>query len=398
MRKVFLFLGAVLFVWLTYPVPFSFADSAAELTGWAWSENIGWLSVNSKNCDANNDGLSDGTPSGCPSAGTPIAQYAVTRQANGDLTGYAWSEHIGWVRFDPSGPYPGSPNKSSRVPNVGAASGWFRALATDSSWDGWMKFDSGGNYGSGVTLGGPQGTTLQGYAWGSDVVGWIHMSGTTQGGNAYGVSIPGGSVTNLTSDTTSSGVVCSANPQPSVSWTYNDPTGLSQSAYQVQIDTNQGFGNPIVDSGKVISTSNTYVSPAGVLNYGTTYYYRVRVWNTNDIVSPYAQNSMTTTAHRGPSVDFVSTPTKPVKGVAATLTDQTTTFGGSTVSSRSWTFPSSATNTTPPPSDETEKVIFVDPANIVSLSVTDSNNLTCAGQKTFTAISPILEFKEVAPE
>lgn len=394
----FILLCALVFIWASFPSPFVYADSATQMTGWAWSENIGWISFNSKNCDANKDGQSDGTPSGCPAAGTPMTQYGVTRQSNGDLTGYAWSEHIGWIKFDPSGPYPGSPNRSARVPNVGAASGWFRAIASDASWDGWMKFDSGGNYGSGVSLGGSQGTTLQGYGWGSDVVGWIHMSGVTQSGNAYGINIGGGQVSNLTADVSGPGITCAANPQPSISWTYTDADGLSQSAYQVQIDTNQGFGNPIVDSAKVTSTSNTYVAPAGILNYGTLYYYRVRVWNTNDVASPYAVSSMTTTAHRGPTVAFTSTPTKPVKGVEATMTDQTTTSGGASIASRSWTFPVSATNTTPPADGATEKIIFRDQSNPVTLSVTDSDNLTCSLQKTITAVSPVLEFKETTPQ
>ncbi len=49
-----------------------------ELWGWAWSDTvIGWISFNSTNCDSDGDGFSDGTPTGCPSAGTPIPDYKV---------------------------------------------------------------------------------------------------------------------------------------------------------------------------------------------------------------------------------------------------------------------------------------------------------------------------------
>ena len=56
----------------------SWNNSTQELEGWAWSDtDVGWISFNRTNCDANKDGLSDGTPVGCPSAGTPISNYKV---------------------------------------------------------------------------------------------------------------------------------------------------------------------------------------------------------------------------------------------------------------------------------------------------------------------------------
>lgn len=393
-QKILFLLGTAVFIWFSFPFNLTQAQAGgARFTGWAWSENIGWLSFNSNNCDTDGNGLSDGVPAGCPIAGAPMAQYAVARQPNGDLTGYAWSENIGWVRFDPPGPYPGSPNKSSRVHTSQPADGWFRALATDASWDGWMKFDSGGNYGSGVTLGGAQGNILQGYAWGSDVVGWIHMNGTAQSGAPYQVSLIGGQITNLSADTTGSGAVCSSAPTPTISWTYTNPLGLSQSAYQVQIATDSGFGAIVVDSGKVPSSSTSYIVAGGVLNYNTLYFYRVRVWDTNDSPSGYAQSSFTTPAHRGPTVDFTWTPPKPIKGADSTFTDTTTFSGGATFRLRSWTFPSSARPQNSPQSPVT--VQFQDSSNIVILSVTDTDSLTCSLQRIITVITPIQDVKEV---
>ena len=59
-------------VWLdTNPTP-------NELRDWAWSDMVlGWQSFNRANCDADKNELSDGTPAGCPSAGTPISNYKV---------------------------------------------------------------------------------------------------------------------------------------------------------------------------------------------------------------------------------------------------------------------------------------------------------------------------------
>ena len=36
-------------------------------------------------------------------------EYGVDVEANGNVTGYAWSE-IGWIQYNPAGPYPSAPN------------------------------------------------------------------------------------------------------------------------------------------------------------------------------------------------------------------------------------------------------------------------------------------------
>jgi hypothetical protein len=50
------------------------------LTGYAWSDTIGWISMNCDNTDscASND-------------------YSISIGSNGTLSGYAWSDNIGWV-------------------------------------------------------------------------------------------------------------------------------------------------------------------------------------------------------------------------------------------------------------------------------------------------------------
>jgi len=76
----------------------------------------------------------------------------------GNITGYAWSENIGWIDFDPSGPYPTDPQYSAciNLPSVSGevcegdvaeneVSGWARAVSASSSateaggWSGWIK-------------------------------------------------------------------------------------------------------------------------------------------------------------------------------------------------------------------------------------------------------------------
>jgi len=77
------------------------AGAEHNVYGWAWSSNIGWISFNSINCDSNGNGQSDGSPVGCPVAGTPMANYGVDMNySTGILSGYAWSSNVGWLTFN----------------------------------------------------------------------------------------------------------------------------------------------------------------------------------------------------------------------------------------------------------------------------------------------------------
>lgn len=55
----------------------TFNQLTGEFGGWAWSSTLGWVSFNALNCDADEDGLSDGG-AGCPAAGAAMSDYAVT--------------------------------------------------------------------------------------------------------------------------------------------------------------------------------------------------------------------------------------------------------------------------------------------------------------------------------
>ena len=147
--------------------------SSGNVSGYAWSENIGWISFNSAN---------DGA----------LQPYGVTIDATtGDFSGFAWSENIGWISFNRSetGNPPGEPYASGvgsiahYNETTNAVTGWARVLSAKDAgllraggWDGWIKFakyptDTGPDYGVTINNIGK----FDGFAWGSDVVGWIDM-------------------------------------------------------------------------------------------------------------------------------------------------------------------------------------------------------------------------------
>ena len=91
------------------------ASSSDNISGYAWSETIGWVSFN------------------CTDPGSSCApsNHGVTvNSLTGNLSGYAWSEHVGWISFDTAGTL-GCPAGTcqAKITN-GVLSGWARALAT----------------------------------------------------------------------------------------------------------------------------------------------------------------------------------------------------------------------------------------------------------------------------
>jgi hypothetical protein len=140
--------------------------SNSKLSGYAWSDNIGWIHF----------------------ATSTSAQNMVEVGTDGFLNGYAWSDNIGWIKFGGLSSFPSS-GTNAKLTGVNLI-GWARACAgtvngdcnsatrTD-GWDGWIALsDPSGNEDYGVQFNNPQGSNPS-FAWGSDVIGWIDFSGVT---------------------------------------------------------------------------------------------------------------------------------------------------------------------------------------------------------------------------
>lgn len=146
--------------------------------GWAWSENIGWIKFN--NCTDPTD------PATCGSVNYGINIDPLT----GIFSGYAWSENIGWITFNME--YlvgcPGGACEAKLNTSTMETSGWARACAVfqvgcsgalkpDSErggWDGWIKLrgaiQTGGTYGVWLDTSVPGPTEFRDWAWGGDDV------------------------------------------------------------------------------------------------------------------------------------------------------------------------------------------------------------------------------------
>ena len=145
-------------------LPFSaFAGSEHNMSGWAWSSNIGWISFNSTNTGG-------------------AINYGVNKNTDGTLTGYAWSSNIGWIKFGGLSGWPtgsGTQPKNAQI-NGNNLQGWAKALSADGNgWDGWVSL-SGAGPSYGVSFNSSSGQ-FSSFAWGSDVVGWLSFNDVVVG-------------------------------------------------------------------------------------------------------------------------------------------------------------------------------------------------------------------------
>lgn len=335
------------------------AGSSDNVSGWAWSETVGWISFN----------CTDGAT--CASV-----NYGVTVDPqNGNFSGYAWSDNVGWMKFDPVGPYPNQPNSSAKLSQGNnEVIGWARACAgavnpncsggtnpNSGGWDGWIKLrkhasDGGSVPNYGVSVNSATGE-FSGWAWGSDVVGWISFNCQDTGSCAQSnYKVVAANIFNQPPSTSPGSLqVTSANsadycgvtafPPVRVNWQFKDPNqGDTQSAFQIQIF--QG-GNLAVDTGKKTGSSQSYVFQlvGERLLWNTAYTWQVKVWDSKDASSSFTQGqNFTTPLHHFPVANFTFQPSSPGIGEQIQFQDQTTFGQGSTLKAWAWDFESDGTS------------------------------------------------------
>ncbi len=192
-----------------------------HLEGYVWHENIGWIRLGT---------FTAGTAH--TYANTTNLNYGVNNDGSGTLSGYGWSENAGWINFDPTG--------------------------------------------GGVTI---AGGSFDGYAW-AENVGWIHFKNTSP---AYNAVTTWESATPLPNAPTGLNANAASQTQINLNWTDNsgDETGF-------KIFRN---GVELLPSPKV-GPNVTAFSDTG-LTCGTTYSYQVKATNAGGDSSASAASGTT---------------------------------------------------------------------------------------------------------
>jgi hypothetical protein len=155
-RVVFAFL--FLFAFLIYPSNGALASgcSATNVQGYAWSDNIGWISFSCLNEYAVGVGV----------------DYGVNlNKSTGILTGQAWSDSVGWISFD-SADLAGCPSGACEAKiSSGSATGWAKVVSEGE----WISLSGTAvdltEYGVDFIY-----PDFSGYAWGDKTAGWISFN------------------------------------------------------------------------------------------------------------------------------------------------------------------------------------------------------------------------------
>lgn len=249
-------------------LPFAFGDglpalevgatpAGVNITGHVWSSNIGWIKLQGDQYGIQMN-FSD-------TDADPYLDTGVVDSTNK----YAWSSNVGWIDFAPTTGYPSPPNNGVQMDASGNLTGWARvcsvfaagcsgSLANDyyrGGWDGWIKM-SGPAYGPSRSA-----CNFNGYAWGSDVVGWIKFDGSSTG---YGFDI----------DPISVG--CEEEPITNFDSSedpIDGPDGATLTwdalpGYQYRV-VNDWLGGP--SAGTLLTTNSQLVTPPNLFGGTTTY-------------------------------------------------------------------------------------------------------------------------------
>jgi hypothetical protein len=258
---------------------------------WDFNEGTG-STVNDKTSN-NNDGTVVG--------GTWYNNdYGVSVGDDNILIGYAWSDNIGWVSFNASD-LTGCPSGTCSANLVGSKIvGWAKQISDSET--GWIKLgpiDIGGtDYGLYTNSG-----YILGWAW-SDAFGWLSFScenedecATSNYAVKYGSNVV---VDNLAADINYCGhdSLATVNDGLSITFSWDFTSDYSQRGYSFQIATNAEFNSPFSVNATTSSTSYILDLEGSAwngeqLNWGGTYYWRVKATNIAGSSSAWADGSFT---------------------------------------------------------------------------------------------------------
>jgi len=445
-------IGSGLEDWADETVSFDTSSFAScqdhNVWGWAYSENVGWMSFSCKNKDT---GLNYGVDICTSEAIDPVS---CSGKPEGTLVGYAWSRGtdadvggVGWISFNESD-LSGCPSGDCRAwidTDDGKVYGWARALAGGTSqsggWDGWIKLSGtavdGSSYGLSVDSGGE----FQGWAWGDDVMGWVSFNcDNPESVCSHDYKVETSFSFNSPPQAENLQIIyhsCCGQAKETCKigfdWVYRDGGGGNQIKFEFQVDDNAGFSSPSGINGvnRTITGLNypdgthnsqevSVVDPAvsdkltfrGTSN--TKYYWRVKVYdasgNDSGWIEPFLK-SFQTELHAWPWPDFELIPDHPAVEEIASTTNSSKCFNNSqeeiecNISAWLWTIADGSflKGTT---AGDKEPIVQFSKEPIVQFSKAGDNTLTldvsdalgtCSKEKTFKIILPLPIWIETSP-
>jgi len=433
--------------------------------------SIGWMSFSSLNlnCDTNNDGKSEGGTN-CPAAGLSVGSYGVTMTDDGNnstatLSGYAWSDSLGWISFK-TADLTGCPSGTCKAwldttcpSNKCYFNGWAKVISVNAGneggWDGWIRLNNNGicdTNNDGKSEGGTgcpaSGTVvygvyadkssgnLVGYASSSadpttGTIGWVKLTGMgakiiypfiTKPVAKMACDATGCPGTKVQCGCDASGNNCAAN------WIMYQPIATPGCNFQLN-NFSTNTSDPSTTSTWVIGASQTTCS--GKCDYGTVQKnivpgsYTVSLTMQNSAGPDTATHSLQilNDVHAGlmcsfddhvwqvcSSPSFMNNVTKNEKiyvrddqAISSGNSNYSWPSDGATIFSRTWNLNNNSINPTDPNTPHNPLIngietsgIMAQKTNTLSLLVTDSIGRTDTRTYTFTANS-LPQWQEISP-
>jgi hypothetical protein len=124
-------------------------------------------------------------------------------------------------------------------------------------------------------------------------------------------------------------------------WKYTNSGGYKETRYQFQIDDSSDFSSPVINYDTSTTLSNnsgtTNYSPSvsisgssGTLSFNTTYYWRVKVYDSNGYDSSWVTGiSFSTPTHSYPNPEFTFSPISPYINKSVSFTDNSICYTSS---------------------------------------------------------------------
>jgi hypothetical protein len=408
--------------------------------GWAWSDNIGWISFNCYNDYNENAVMGDVMEDRCAGHDYGVNIDSVT----GALSGYAWSDNIGWISFNQAD-LAGCPSGTCQAEvimsgsNAGEVSGWAKAINSTNQNYGWIKLrDLTDGYAVDIDT-----TTghFGGYGWGGGpddeaIIGPVSFNCDTGGAggadicttqsNYYVWTDPGlfnqrPYIQNTSITPPTDEDFCDNSASYFLSWVFRDDDAPDayENTYEIEI-TNTGTGasgtfspgvyppDTVVDGDiqslgiHVMDSEDLSASPPQV-TYSQTYAWQIRVqddkglWS-HDII-PWEIGPGFTVPEEYPDCSFSFDPEKPHIGQEITFTD-TSNPGSYAIVGWLWDFgdgttclPDCGSGTNQNPSH----TYFEVAPRIITLTITDADGRTCSTSTTVNIRPGDPDYDEVIP-
>jgi len=236
------------------------AQSAGNTSGYAWSEQAGWISFN---CDQS---LAGGQNT-CGSV-----DYGVL-VGDSSLSGYAWSEVLGWISFNCDQSLAGGQNTCGSVDykvenQDGALSGY--------AWSeqaGWISFKDNSDSALYQVSIDSQTGVFSGYAW-SEALGWISFNCADTGTcGIIDYSVKTAWRGTLGQLATPGNVSHTSNQTNSINWVWD--AVLNATGYEIYLEE-FGVYNPVGVSNSASFTLDTLSDGTTVLSANTKYFIKVK--------------------------------------------------------------------------------------------------------------------------